>query len=105
VVASSTLKVLRRTVPAAVPSINFLSGGQGPEEATANLNAMNAMFAQLAPWELSFSYARALQQSPLLTWAGQAQNITNAQQAFYKRAKLNGLARRGSYRPEMENSD
>ena len=105
VVAGSTLKVLRRTVPAAVPSINFLSGGQGPEEATANLNAMNAMFAQLAPWELSFSYARALQQSPLLTWAGQAQNITNAQQAFYKRAKLNGLARRGSYRPEMENSD
>jgi len=105
VVAGSTLKVLRRTVPAAVPSINFLSGGQGSEEATANLNAMNALFAQLAPWELSFSYARALQQSPLHIWAGQSQNISNAQQAFYKRAKLNGLARRGSYRPEMENSD
>ena len=105
VVAGSTLKVLRRTVPAAVPSINFLSGGQGSEEATANLNAMNALFAQLAPWELSFSYARALQQSPLQTWAGKAQNVLNAQRAFYKRAKLNGLARRGSYRPEMEQSD
>jgi len=102
VVAASTLKVLRRTVPAAVPSINFLSGGQGAEEATANLNAMNALFAQLAPWELSFSYGRALQQSPLQAWAGKAQNVLNAQQAFYKRAELNGLARRGSYRPEME---
>ena len=102
VVAGSTLKVLRRTVPAAVPSINFLSGGQGAEEATANLNAMNALFAQLAPWELSFSFARALQQSPLQTWAGKAQNVSNAQRAFYKRAELNSLARRGSYRPEME---
>ena len=105
VVAGSTLKVLRRTVPVAVPSINFLSGGQGSEEATANLNAMNALFEERAPWELSFSYGRALQQSPLQIWAGQAQNISNAQRAFYKRAKLNGLARRGSYRPEMEKSD
>jgi len=105
VVAGSTLKVLRRTVPVAVPSINFLSGGQGSEEATANLNAMNALFEERAPWELSFSYGRALQQSPLQSWAGQAQNISNAQRAFYKRAKLNGLARRGSYRPEMEKSD
>jgi len=102
VVAGSTLKVLRRTVPAAVPSINFLSGGQAAEEATANLSAMNALFAQLAPWELSFSYGRALQQSPLQTWAGKAQNNSKAQQAFYMRAELNSLARRGSYRPEME---
>jgi len=105
VVAVSTVKVLRRTVPAAVPSINFLSGGQGPEEATANLNAMNALFAERAPWELSFSYARALQQYPLQTWAGKAQNASNAQQAFYKRARLNGLARRGAYRAEMEQAD
>lgn len=105
VVAASTIKVLRRTVPAAVPGINFLSGGQGPEEATANLNALNALFAELAPWELSFSYARALQQPPLQTWAGKAQNVAGAQRAFYKRAKLNGLARRGAYRPEMEKND
>lgn len=103
VVAGSTIKVLRRTVPAAVPSINFLSGGQGPEEATDNLNAMNTLFAEQAPWELSFSYARALQGPPLQAWAGKKQNTASAQQAFYKRAKLNGLARRGAYRPEMEN--
>jgi fructose-bisphosphate aldolase class I len=102
VVAEATVKVLRRTVPAAVPSINFLSGGQGPEEATANLNAMNALFSSKAPWELSFSYARALQEPPLRIWAGKADNAAAAQQAFLKRAKLNGLARRGAYRPEME---
>jgi len=105
VVAASTIKVLRRTVPAAVPSINFLSGGQAPEEATANLNALNNLFAELAPWELSFSYARALQQTPLHIWAGRAQNAARAQQAFYKRARLNGLARHGDYRPEMEQGD
>ena len=105
VVAGATIKVLRRTVPAAVPSINFLSGGQGPEEAPANLNAMNHLFADQAPWELSFSYARALQGPPMHTWAGQAANASNAQRAFYKRAKLNGLARRGAYRPEMEKND
>ncbi len=105
VVAAATVKVLRRTVPAAVPSINFLSGGQGPEEATANLNAMNHLFAQTAPWQLSFSYARALQQPPLQAWAGQSANTAQAQQAFYKRAKLNGLARRGDYRAEMEKAD
>ena len=66
---------------------------------------MNSLFAELAPWELSFSYARALQQTPLQIWAGQAQNAARAQQAFYKRAKLNGLARRGDYRPEMEKND
>jgi fructose-bisphosphate aldolase class I len=102
VVADATIKILRRTVPAAVPSINFLSGGQGPEEATANLNAMNALFSAQAPWELSFSYARALQEPPLRIWAGKAENAAAAQQAFSKRARLNGLARRGAYRPDME---
>jgi len=102
VVAEATIRILRRTVPAAVPSINFLSGGQSPEEATANLNAMNALFSVQAPWELSFSYARALQQPPLAIWAGKEGNAAAAQQAFSKRARLNGLARRGEYRPEME---
>ena len=102
VVAEATIRILRRTVPAAVPSINFLSGGQGPEEATANLNAMNALFSEKAPWELSFSYARALQQPPMGIWAGKAENAAAAQRAFSKRARLNGLARRGEYRPDME---
>jgi fructose-bisphosphate aldolase class I len=100
-VAAATVKVLRRTVPAAVPSINFLSGGQSPEEATANLNAMNALFPDV-PWELSFSYGRALQQPALHAWAGKKENTSAAQQAFYRRAKLNSLARRGTYAVEME---
>ena len=94
--------MLRRTVPAAVPSINFLSGGQSPEEATANLNALNANFGSTAPWALSFSYARALQEPPLRTWAGRRENAEAAQQAFYRRARLNGAARRGRYDPAME---
>lgn len=103
-VAEATLKVLRRTVPAAVPSINFLSGGQTPAEATANLNAMNAMnaLAPTAPWELSFSYARALQQDAMSAWQGNAENRAAAQQAFYRRARLVGLARQGKYAAEME---
>ena len=100
-VAAATVKVLRRTVPAAVPSINFLSGGLGPIEATANLNAMNAMFSRL-PWELSFSYGRALQQPVLQAWSGRAENRAAAQQALHQRARLNGLARYGKYQPEME---
>ena len=100
-VAAATVKVLRRTVPAAVPSINFLSGGLGPIEATANLNAMNAMFSRL-PWELSFSYGRALQQPVLQAWAGRAENRAAAQQALHRRARLNSLARYGKYQPEME---
>jgi fructose-bisphosphate aldolase class I len=100
-VASATVKVLRRTVPAAVPSVNFLSGGQAPGEATANLNAMNMQFSQ-APWDLSFSYARALQQPVLDTWGGQREFQDAAQRTFYLRAQLNSLARRGSYKPEME---
>jgi fructose-bisphosphate aldolase class I len=100
-VAAATVKVLRRTVPAAVPSINFLSGGQGPMEATANLNAMNALFPN-SPWELSFSYGRALQETALHAWAGKKENAAAAQKTFYQRARLNGLARLGTYAPEME---
>ncbi|HSE13658.1 MAG TPA: class I fructose-bisphosphate aldolase [Rudaea sp.] len=100
-VARATLQVLRRTVPAAVPSINFLSGGQSPEEATANLNAMNVLFPH-APWELSFSYARALQEPVLAVWRGKRENVSAAQRAFYLRAQLNGAARQGKYRLEME---
>lgn len=101
-VAATTLQVLRRTVPAAVPTINFLSGGQSPEEATANLNAMNILYPH-APWVLSFSYARALQEPAMRSWAGRKENVAAAQQAFALRLKLNSLARGGKYRPEMEN--
>lgn len=101
-VAQATLKVLRRTVPAAVPSINFLSGGQGPEEATINLNAINQQRAN-APWQLSISYGRALQQPALHAWAGSENNREAAQKALLKRARLNSLARLGQYQAEMEN--
>jgi fructose-bisphosphate aldolase class I len=100
-VAENTVKVLRRSVPAAVPSINFLSGGQSDEEATANLNAMNLMYTN-QPWELSFSYGRALQQPPLHTWQGKEENYKAAQDALHKRARLNGAARYGKYTVEME---
>lgn len=100
-VARRTVRILRRTVAAAVPSINFLSGGQTPEEATANLNAMNAIYSNL-PWLLSFSYARALQEPPMAIWRGQAANAAAAQAAFLHRARLNSLAQRGEYRPDLE---
>lgn len=100
-VAEATLKILRRTVPAAVPSINFLSGGQSPEEATINLNAINKQRGN-APWQLSISYGRALQQPALQVWAGQSENTEAAQQALLKRARLNSLARQAEYDPSME---
>ncbi|MFZ2449735.1 MAG: class I fructose-bisphosphate aldolase [Methylovulum miyakonense] len=100
-IAEKTLAVMRRSVPAAVPGINFLSGGQTPEEATANLNAMNAL-AGNAPWQLSFSYGRALQQPVLEAWRGKPENLQAAQQALYKRARLNGAARYGNYSADME---
>ncbi|OAN89227.1 fructose-bisphosphate aldolase [Marinobacter sp. EhC06] len=99
-VATATLDVFRRAVPAAVPGIFFLSGGQTPEEATINLNAMNSMGPQ--PWELSFSYGRALQEPAQKAWAGSLDNGPEAQAAMLKRARLNGAARSGNYRPEME---
>jgi fructose-bisphosphate aldolase, class I len=101
VVARATLEVLKRTVPAAVPTINFLSGGQAPVEATANLNAMNAL-APHAPWVLSFSYARALQDDAMRTWAGRADNVRAAQDAFHKRVKMNSLARQAKWNEALE---
>ena len=100
-VAAATLRVLRRCVPAAVPTINFLSGGQSSEEASANLNAMNVQDPH-APWVLSFSFSRALQDTAMRTWAGRGENAAAAQQAFSRRLELNSLARQGKYRAEME---
>lgn len=100
-VATATLGVFRRSVPAAVPGIFFLSGGQTPEEATANLNAMNTLGRQ--PWELSFSYGRALQEPAQKAWAGKIDNGPAAQEAILKRARLNGAARSGQYQPAQEN--
>ncbi len=99
-VAEATLRVLRRVVPAAVPGINFLSGGQTPEEATLNLNAMNSLGQQ--PWSLSFSYGRALQEPAQKAWAGILDNGRAAQEATLKRARLNGAASCGSYKADME---
>jgi len=100
-VADATVKILKRTVPAAVPSINFLSGGQSPQEATENLQAINQL-AEDAPWSLSISYGRALQQTPLQVWAGKTENIPAAQDALHKRARLNHLAMLGDYQVAME---
>lgn len=100
-IASATLAVLRRMVPAAVPTINFLSGGQSPEEATANLNAMNVQ-RQHAPWVLSFSYARALQDPAMRAWGGRAENVAAGQKAFGHRVRMNALARDGRWSPAME---
>ncbi|CAA9401122.1 MAG: Fructose-bisphosphate aldolase class I [uncultured Rubrobacteraceae bacterium] len=100
-VAQATVECLLRCVPAAVPGIVFLSGGQTTTQATAHLNAMNTMYEGL-PWELSFSYARALQEPPMEIWAGEAGNVEEAQKAFYHRLKMNGAARSGSYSEEME---
>lgn len=94
-VAEATLRTLRRTVPAAVPSINFLSGGQTPEEATANLNALNQL-RDRAPWQLSFSFARALQEPALAAWGGKPENVAAAQSVFRERARLNHWAMRGA---------
>jgi fructose-bisphosphate aldolase, class I len=99
-VAGATLECFSKHVPAAVPGIVFLSGGQSDEDATAHLNAMNAMGPH--PWELSFSYGRALQAPALKAWEGKPENVEAAQRAYYHRAKMNGAARTGMYAPEME---
>ena len=99
-VAEATVRCLRRTVPSAVPGIVFLSGGQTPEQATLHLNAMNALGRH--PWELSFSYGRALQEPVLKVWKGDPGNVAAAQRAFYHRARCNGAARFGKYTKEME---
>jgi fructose-bisphosphate aldolase, class I len=99
-VGKATITVLRRTVPAAVPTINFLSGGQTPEEATANLNAMNTLPNN--PWNVSYSYARALQDYCMKTWKGDSKNVAAAQKIFLERARLNSLASVGKYTTAME---
>jgi fructose-bisphosphate aldolase class I len=101
-VAEATVTCLLRAVPAAVQGVAFLSGGQGNELASAHLNAMNAMFGSRAPWPLTFSYARAIQQPALETWKGEDANVTAAQKALYHRAKCNSAARSGQYSAEME---
>lgn len=100
-VAERTVRTLRRTVPAAVPSINFLSGGQTPQEATANLDAINKAYRG-APWLLSFSYARALQEPAMEAWRGKAENVAAARRAFLSRARLNAAAQRAEYDADME---
>ena len=99
-VAEATLHTLTKHVPAAVPGIVFLSGGQSDEDATAHLNAMNAQGPHA--WQLSFSYGRALQAPALKAWAGKEENIEAGQRAYYHRAKMNAAARTGAYAPAME---
>ncbi len=100
-VAERTVKILKRCVPAAVPGIAFLSGGQSDEEATAHLNAMNAANPNL-PWALTFSYGRALQAAPQKAWSGKESNVSAAQAAFAHRARMNGLACTGAWKKDME---
>lgn len=102
VIADITVRCLLRTVPAAVPGITFLSGGQSAELASARLNAMNVGFKSRLPWALSFSYARAIQQPALEIWRGKEINVPAAQEALYHRAKCNGAARRGEYTAALE---
>jgi fructose-bisphosphate aldolase, class I len=98
-VAERTLRVLKRTVPAALPGVVFLSGGQTDENATAHLDAMNRMGA---PWPLTFSYSRALQAVALKAWRGQASNVGAAQKAFHHRARMNSLAAKGQWNGNLE---
>jgi len=99
-VAEQTVKCFRRRIPAAIPGIVFLSGGQSDIDATARLNAMNANYD--LPWKLSFSYARALQREPMAIWGGRAENAPAAQAALYHRAKMNGLAALGLWTEGLE---
>ncbi|MEQ1800327.1 MAG: class I fructose-bisphosphate aldolase [Gammaproteobacteria bacterium] len=99
-VAEATIRCLKATVPATVPGIAFLSGGQSPEESTEHLAVMNTLGA--LPWQLTFSYGRALQAPSLKAWGGKAEGVKSGQAAFHKRARLNGLAHAGQYRREME---
>ncbi len=102
-VARRTVDCFMRSVPAAVPGIVFLSGGQADDEATVNLDAINRYAEQAgAPWQLSYSYGRGLQAAPQKAWRGKAENVTAAQQAFLHRAKLASAARSGAYSPAME---
>jgi fructose-bisphosphate aldolase class I len=99
-VAEKTLRVLKECVPAAVPGIAFLSGGQSDVDATARLDAMNKLGP--LPWKVSFSYSRALQAAPQKAWSGKPENVPAAQAAFTHRARMNGLASQGQWKPELE---
>jgi fructose-bisphosphate aldolase class I len=101
-VVNRTVECLKSTVPSSVPGIAFLSGGQSNEDATAHLNMMNAKYGDDLPWNLTYSYGRALQQSALNTWLGKTENVFAGQDAFFHRAKLNGLASKGEYSQSME---
>ena len=101
-VADATVRCLLRTVPAAVPGIAFLSGGQSGELASARLNAMNVRFKSRLPWALTFSFARAIQQPALEIWQGEEAHVFAAQQALYHRAMCNWAARNGEYNAAME---
>jgi fructose-bisphosphate aldolase class I len=101
-VADATVSCFLRAVPAAVPAIAFLSGGQSPELASARLNAMNLRFKSRLPWAVAFSFSRAIQQPALEIWKGQEANVLAAQQALYHRARCNQAARRGEYDAAME---
>ncbi len=100
-IAEKTLRVLKESVPDEVPGIVFLSGGDTPEESTSHLNEIASKV--LGPWQISFSFGRALQEPVLKAWQGKPENVQKAQEEFYKRAKLNSLAREGLYKKEMEN--
>ena len=101
-VAEMTVTCLSRAVPSAVPGIAFLSGGQTDEKASAHLNAMNQLLNGGGPWNLTYSYGRALQAPALKAWGGSSDNVPAAQDAFYKRARLNALATKGEYAADME---
>jgi fructose-bisphosphate aldolase class I len=101
-VADATVNCFLRAVPAAVPAIAFLSGGQSPELASARLNAMNLRFKSRLPWAVAFSFSRAIQQPALELWKGLEANVPAAQQALYHRARCNQAARRGEYNAAME---
>jgi fructose-bisphosphate aldolase class I len=103
-VAEKTIRLLKACVPAAVPGIAFLSGGQSDEDATAHLDAMNrlASLPSGLPWRLTFSYGRALQAAPQKAWSGKAENLTAGQHAFTHRARMNALASKGEWKPDLE---
>jgi fructose-bisphosphate aldolase class I len=101
-VAKATVTCLLKTVPATVPGIAFLSGGQSPELATAHLNAMHVKYEKKMPWALTFSFSRAIQQPSLDLWKGKDENVKEAQKLLFERASLDNAARRGDYTPEME---
>jgi fructose-bisphosphate aldolase, class I len=99
-VAEKTVRLLKSCVPAAVPGIAFLSGGQSDEDATAHLDAMNRIGG--LPWKLTFSYGRALQAAPQKAWSGETENVTAGQQAFSHRAQMNSLASTGEWKADLE---